>query len=235
MIQTKFDNGILTATLDRPEQANSFTVDMFRQMRNGLQRASRTPEVRVIVIDAIGEDFSLGEDLPNIAQSDLDQRHPALTFMREFAFYPKPIIANVHGHAFGLGMALLLHCDLVVADPNSRFRLPFIQHELIPTFATTLLLPQRIGPQRSAALMLLGEEFTAEQAFQWGLINQVANAQQRTQQIETWCARLCQIPEKILRQTKQLLKHSMNTSEEVMCNEWHLFSEYMSTPEAQEH
>ncbi|MFM2482175.1 enoyl-CoA hydratase/isomerase family protein [Celerinatantimonas sp. YJH-8] len=231
MIHTELNSGILAVTFNRPQECNSFNCDMFRRLRDRLKSAERNPDIRVIVVTGEGEHFSLGQDLNDMSHSILNNRHPAITFMREFAAFPKPIIANVHGNAFGLGMALLLHCDLVVADPNSRFQLPFSHQELVPLFASSMLLPQRIGPQRSTALLLLGEEFTAEQGYQWGLINQVAPQQQRDEIVARWGEQLCNIPERVIHQTKQLLHRSATRhSEEVMADEWHLFSEYMREP-----
>lgn len=230
MIKTHLSEHIFTVTLDRPEQDNSFTCTMFRLMRDQLKQAAQNHDIQVIVIEAKGQHFSLGEDVGDIAQSELDSRHPLLTFMREFAKFPKPIIANVHGNAFGFGMALLLHCDLVVADPDSRFQLPFIHQALMPLFATSTLLPQRIGPQRTASLLLLGEQFTAEQALQWGLINQVAHQQEREAFVQKWAKQLTELPELLVRQTKALLIQDSTDEEDVMRNEWHLFSERLHSP-----
>ncbi|MFM2486637.1 enoyl-CoA hydratase-related protein [Celerinatantimonas yamalensis] len=233
MIQSQLNEGILTVTLDRPDQSNSFTCEMFRTMRERMKDAALNSQIRVIILQAQGDHFSLGQDIEDLSHSQLDARHPALTFMREFALFPKPIIANVQGNAFGFGMALLLHCDLVVADPNSRFQLPFIRQELMPLFATSMLLPQRVGPQRSAALLLLAQQFSAEQACQWGLINEVANAETRQQLVTSWSQQLSQMPELLVRQTKQLLLNGQPTNDKVMCNEWHLFSESLHLPESQ--
>lgn len=231
MIETQLNNGILTITFNRPDEANSFNCDMFRQIRDNIKEVERNPEIRVVVVSGEGEHFSLGQDLNDITASTLNNRHPAITFMREFAAFPKPVIANVHGNAFGLGMALLLHCDLVVADPNSRFQLPFNCHELVPLFATSQLLPQRIGLQRSTALLLLGEEFSAEQGYQWGLINQIAHEPQREGIVEHWCQQICAMPERVARQTKKLLHQAATRHcDEVMADEWHLFGEYMKEP-----
>lgn len=234
MIQSQLVNHILTVTLDRPEKDNCFTCSMFRLMRDRLKQAANDNDIRVIVIDSRGEHFSLGEDLQDLATSELDYRHPALTFMREFAIFPKPIIANVHGNAFGFGMALLLHCDLIVADANSRFQLPFIRQELMPLFACSSLLPQRLGPQRTAALLLLCEQFTAEQACQWGLINQVCQRQERDLLVEKWSNQLAQLPELLVRQTKQLLSNATAINENILKDEWHLFQENLNIPQLQD-
>ncbi|MEI9905776.1 MAG: enoyl-CoA hydratase-related protein [Asticcacaulis sp.] len=89
-------------------------------------------------------------------------------------FFEKPLIAAVQGQAVGVGVTLLLHCDLVVAADNVRLTLPFLKLGLVPEAGSTLLLPQRIGHARAFAWMALGEAVGAEQALALGLVNRVA-------------------------------------------------------------
>ena len=79
----------------------------------------------------------------------------------------------MHGQTVGIGVTMLLHCDLVVAADSTRFSMPFVSLGLVPEAASSLLLPQRIGPQRAAELLLLGTPFDAPTAQSLGLVNRV--------------------------------------------------------------
>ena len=79
----------------------------------------------------------------------------------------------MHGQTVGIGVTLLLHCDLIVAARSTQFSMPFVSLGLVPEAASSLLLPRQLGPQRAAELLLLGEPFDAVRAERLGLINQV--------------------------------------------------------------
>ena len=87
-----------------------------------------------------------------------------LGFLRGLVNLQKPLVAAVHGQTVGIGVTMLLHCDLVVAADSTRFSMPFVSLGLVPEAASSLLLPQRIGPQRAAELLLLGTPFDAATA-----------------------------------------------------------------------
>ena len=82
----------------------------------------------------------------------------------------------LHGPTVGIGVTLLLHCDLVVAAARStRLITPFVQLGLVPEAASTLLLPRLLGHQRAAQLLFLGEPLDAATAREWGLVNRVVD------------------------------------------------------------
>ena len=96
--------------------------------------------------------------------------------LRALAECEIPLIAAVHGNCVGIGTTMLLHCDLVVADPGARFSLPFVDLGLVPEAASSLLLPRLAGRRRAARYLLLAEPFGAEEALHIGLVSHVAPA-----------------------------------------------------------
>jgi enoyl-CoA hydratase/carnithine racemase len=112
----------------------------------------------------------------------------------------------VNGPAVGIGTTLLLHCDLVYAGDDARFRLPFASLGLVPEFASSYLLPLVAGYQRAAELLLLGEAFDAQKAHAAGFVTAVVPAAQALDAAREAARKVAALPVKSVRLTKALLK-----------------------------
>ena len=119
---------------------------------------------------------------------------------------PVPVIAAVDGVAVGIGTTLLLHCDFVYATPNTMFVMPFIDLSVVPEFASSMLLPQRVGYAKAAEMLLLGERFDSATALQYGLINQVCNSDSLMATATATAQRLAAKPRSALIQSKALMR-----------------------------
>ncbi|MBJ8346942.1 enoyl-CoA hydratase-related protein [Antrihabitans sp. YC2-6] len=157
--------------LNRPDKYNAITQDMYTDLRLALVSADRDADVRAVVISGVGKAFTAGNDLNDFA-IDIDGKAPVQEFLRTIASISVPVIAAVNGLAVGVGVTMLLHCDLVYADPSASFQVPFVELGLVPEAASSLLLPQLIGARRSTELLLTGRKLTAIEAAAWGLINE---------------------------------------------------------------
>ncbi|PXW31843.1 UNVERIFIED_CONTAM: enoyl-CoA hydratase [Williamsia faeni] len=165
--------GFLTIIrLNRPEKYNAITQDMYTLLRHALLSADRDADVRTVIITGVGKAFTAGNDLNDFA-IQADGQAPVQQFLRTIAGLSVPVIAAVNGLAVGVGVTMLLHCDLVFADQSATFQVPFVDIGLVPEAASTLLLPQLIGARRSSDLLLTGRRLTADEAVSWGLINEV--------------------------------------------------------------
>jgi len=80
-----------------------------------------------------------------------------------------PLIAAVNGMAIGIGMTLLLHCDLVFVEPDAILCTPFVELGLVPEAASSLLLPRVVGARHAAELLLTGRRIDGNLAAAWGL------------------------------------------------------------------
>ncbi|MGZ3298710.1 MAG: enoyl-CoA hydratase-related protein, partial [Asticcacaulis sp.] len=173
--------GVLTLTLDRPRKKNALTRGMYTALSLALDAAALDDEVRCVLVTANGGDFCAGNDIFDFAQGVADYQSdtvglddlPVFRFLRSLTFFPKPLIAAVQGQAVGVGVTLLLHCDLVVAATDARLSLPFLKLGLVPEAGSSLLLPRRIGHARAFGWMALGERVGAEEAARLGLVNRV--------------------------------------------------------------
>lgn len=165
--------GFLTIIrLNRPDKYNAVTQEMYSDLSVALQAADRDTEVRAVVLTGVGKAFTAGNDLHDFA-IDVNGGTPVQEFLRTIAGVTVPVIAAVNGLAVGVGVTMLLHCDLVYADQSSSFQVPFVELALVPEAASSLLLPQLIGARRSTELLLTGRKLTANEAAGWGLINEV--------------------------------------------------------------
>ncbi len=229
--------GVLAITLSRPERRNAITVAMYDALAEAFESAAGNPDVRVISIDGDGQDFAAGNDLADFLQAPPRDSGeiPVWRLLRALAQCETPIVAAVHGNCVGIGTTMLLHCDLVVADPSTRFSLPFIDLALVPEAASTLLLPWLAGRRRAARYLLLGETFGADEALEIGIVSHLAPDGGAREMAAQLVGRLLAKPPEALRQSQMLLRHG--TSHEVLERmelESRLFSERLESAEVKQ-
>src|SRR5665811_1918214 len=130
--------------------------------------------VRVILLTGCEECFTSGNDLSDFVGSPpTGPESPVMQFLIAISEARKPIVAAVGGLAVGVGVTMLLHCDLVYAGSGATFQMPFVNLGLCPEAGSTLLLPRIMGHQRAAELLLLGEVFSAGKACKLGIITEI--------------------------------------------------------------
>jgi len=202
------DGGVLAITLARPERRNAITVAMYAALADAFESAPDDREIRVITLRGEGQDFAAGNDLEDFlrVRPEDGTENPVWRLLRALASCETPVVAAVQGNCVGIGTTMLLHCDLVVADPQTRFSLPFVDLGLVPEAASTLLLPQLAGRRRSARYLLLGEPFGAEEGREIGLVSHIAPEGAVEGLFEKLVGKLLAKPPEALRQTQQLLR-----------------------------
>lgn len=167
-ILTEIAGNVCTLRLDRPDRLNAIDEEMARQLLDGLRRAEQTAAVRVIVLAGNGRAFCAGRDISEAPTPEI------LALVQEVASVivecSKPVVAAVHGWVIGAGLEWMLDADLVIAARNARFRLPEVRIGVFATGGITSLLPRIAGLARAKGMLLLGDEFSAEQAARWGLV-----------------------------------------------------------------
>ena len=203
------NSGQLAITLARPKQRNALTVAMYAAMADAVESAADDPTIRVITIEGEGEDFTAGNDLydfladmPAPGTTDI----PVWRFLRAMAKNQVPIVAAIHGNSVGIGTTMLFHCDLVVAEEDSRFVMPFVDLGLVPEAASSLIMPRLAGRRRAARHILLGEPFGARDAADFGLVSHVVPKGTLDAALAKLVAALLAKPAEALRQTQALLR-----------------------------
>lgn len=206
-ISSSVASGVLTLSMQRPEKKNALNLQMYRQLTAALQQAQQDPEIKVVLLQGSKECFTSGNDLQDfLAAGELNSEHPVVQFLYAVAAFPKPLVAAVAGLAIGIGTTVLLHCDLVYATADCRLQMPFTLLGLCPEAASSLLLPQVAGYQRAAQYLLLAEPFSAEQAAQFGLVNEIVANDQVLAHAAAKARQLAALPAEAVQRSKALLK-----------------------------
>ena len=236
-ILTNKANGILTIEFNRPEKKNAITTAMYQSMADAIKDAEGDAAVRAIVIRGKPEVFTAGNDLDDFlknSSAELGDR-PVGQFMRALSGASKPVVAAVAGNAVGIGTTLLMHCDLVYAADNAKFAMPFTQLGLCPEFASSMLFPQMVGYARAAEKLLLGEAFTAQEAYDMGLVSKVLPVAELAEFAHGQATKLAALPASSLRVTKRLMRDAQAEAIKArMAEENKHFGEMLVAQEAKE-
>ncbi len=173
---------IALVTLNRPHKLNALTYAMNDRLLTLLDAIEDDRSIGAVVITGAGERaFSAGGDIPEFAASVKNgpeeavkafvRRGQAMT--RRMETFAKPIIAAVNGIAFGGGCEITEAVHLAVASDRAMFAKPEINIGIPPTFGGTQRLPRLAGRKRALELLLTGDTFTPQRAFELGLVNKV--------------------------------------------------------------
>jgi len=200
-------DGICEVRLNRPEKRNAITFLMYEQLTRALGAAQADESVRAVMLSGEGASFSAGNDLQDFLSGPaLSAAHPAMQFLRTLATFGKPLLAAVQGQTVGIGVTMLLHCDLIVAARAAQFSLPFVALGLVPEAGSSLLLPRLIGQQRAAELLFLGQPFNADTAYRLGLVNSVVEEGALLDETRALARAVAQQPPAALAATRRLLR-----------------------------
>jgi enoyl-CoA hydratase/carnithine racemase len=223
-------NNILRIQLNRPQKKNALTPAMYDSLREAIERANDDTDIHVITITGSGDSFCAGNDLNTFLDDPASEA--AARFIKAIATARAPIVAAVNGVAVGVGVTMLLHCDLVYAAEDARFNFAFIDLGLLPEAASSYLLPRMLGYAGAAELLMLGEAFSAERARKCGIVNQVVAAEALEALAQSKAAQLAAKPPEALRQTKMLLRRgTAQAVEETMALELDLIAERLVSDE----
>jgi methylglutaconyl-CoA hydratase len=173
---------VATVTLARPELHNAFNATMITELRDCFTALASDEAARVVVLTGAGPSFCAGADLNwmrgsldwSLEQSLADTE--VLATMFEAAWnLPRPLIGRINGAALGGGAGLVACCDIAVAVDSARFGFSEVKLGLLPAVIAQYVVP-KIGVSQARALFVSGERFTAERAFEIGLVHAVAPA-----------------------------------------------------------
>jgi enoyl-CoA hydratase/carnithine racemase len=201
------DGAVLRLAFNRPQKKNALTGDMYRTLIAAVEEAARDPAIGAILFEGKGGIFTAGNDIADfLTATEKEEEIPALEFIRLVARCETPLVAAVDGVAIGIGTTLLFHCDLVYATPAALFRMPFVDLGLVPEAGSSLLVPQRVGLQKAAQWLLLGEKFDAEEARLFGLVNEIAAAERLDELALSRARALATKPRNALAETRRLIR-----------------------------
>jgi enoyl-CoA hydratase len=179
---------VATVVMNRPEVKNALDGEMLVRLADAWQDINDDPQIRAAILTGAGDDaFCAGADLDRLVGMMQGKRPPETDFdkriIEDFTLIYKgllrsydvlkPLIAAVRGYCIAGGSEILQATDIRVAATTSRFAIAEVKHSLFPMGGSTVRLPRQIPYCRAMEILLAGEQFSAADALQWGLINKV--------------------------------------------------------------
>jgi 2-(1,2-epoxy-1,2-dihydrophenyl)acetyl-CoA isomerase len=210
-VLSEIDGRVGRVKLNRPEAKNAITVEL----SHGLATAVRElePDVDVIVIRGAGGTFCAGGDVAQLDALRAKGRDDLATMFSAFrdarsaiAQAQVPVVSVVEGHAVAGGFELLQSCDIVLAAESAVFSDIHARFGQIPGGGGTQLLPRLVGLSRASGLVLTGDSLTARQAFEWGLVYEVAADDALDSALESLISRLTRGSRAARTQSKRLMR-----------------------------
>lgn len=225
---------VLALTLNRPEKKNAICQDMYQMLADKINEAAANFSIRVVVLNSSGDSFTAGNDINDFANNpQMGEGSPVFNFLFAIHNFPKPLIASVKGRAVGIGTTMLMHCDLVTANPDTKFSMPFVSLGLVAEGGSSYLFPRLVGHVKAAEIFLTGRTFSADEALAMGLINKVATDELAAAM--EFANEIAQQPPNAVINTKALLKSSSHEAlNQVMRAEGELFRMATESDEAQQ-
>jgi enoyl-CoA hydratase/carnithine racemase len=233
---------VAVITLNRPERLNAWTRRMSIEMTHAIARTNDDPALGAIVLIGAGRGFCAGADVHDQFNARLEARAAGkdeewldndwVTTVRQ----AKPIIAAVNGVAVGIGMTMVLPCDVILASDQARFGMFFIKMALVPELASTYFLVQRMGFAHASEMCLSGRMYSAEEADRTGLVNRVVAHDALRVEALAVAGTIAANPDRHLRWIKRLLTENAANQDyrAVMALENDLLEQSIASPEHRE-
>ena len=215
----KFDieDGIATITLSRPDAANALDLTMARELSDVAIICDEADDVRVVVIRGEGKMFCAGGDLsvmgdaghtaPAVIKQMAGDLHMALSRLNRM---DAPVIAAINGTAAGAGFSIAVATDLAIAVDSAKFTMAYTNAGLSPDGSSSYFLPRRVGDRRARELMLTNRLLSAQEALDWGILNQVVSADEFDDAVAKLASSFATGPTRAFGQVKQLLTASFD-------------------------
>lgn len=220
-------DGIARIELNRPDQGNAFDIALAREFETAVRECSIDNAVRVVVLTGNGKLFCGGGDLAYFSASGdsvgrdikelADSLHCAYsTLMR----MPKPLIVALNGTAAGIGLSLALLGDITLSVESAKFVAAYTDVGLSPDGGLTYFLPRIIGVKRASEFILTSGRVGAQQALEWGMVNEVVPSNEELEsRTQTLAQKLSQASPGSLASAKSLLLSSQSLSLEALLHE----------------
>lgn len=211
-IHLEIRESVAFLSLARPEAANTMNLEFGREFLAAAFVIEAAPSVRAVLLTGQGKNFCFGGDLKGMVASGADVRaylselttnlHAGMALL---ARLDAPVIAAVNGTAAGAGLGLVLAADLAIAARSAKFAPAYTGVGLTPDAGCTFMLPRAVGYKRAMELLLTNRVLDAQQALDWGLVNQVVEDGTLAETAAALAARLAAGPAGAFGAVKRLL------------------------------
>jgi 2-(1,2-epoxy-1,2-dihydrophenyl)acetyl-CoA isomerase len=212
----------LVIRLNKPQARNAFDLEMRQGIAEAVYEARDNAEVRAVVVTGSGSAFCAGGDLKSLSAekrpvfADRDRIRRLHVWFRELTNLEKPVIAAVHGPAFGAGFILALASDFVLATPSARFCAVFTRVGLVPDLGAFFLLPRIVGLQRAKDLVFSAREVDAKEALDLGILYRIVEPDRLLDEALALAARYHDASTEALGIAKNILNRSFNLDQDTL-------------------
>lgn len=211
---------VLAIRIVNPARKNALDIHAYRDLSRYLEQAEEDPEIKSVIITGHNDYFCSGHDVDDFINNPIqDESHPVFEFMLRLSQFKKPVIAAVEGFAVGIGVTLLLHCDLVYAGKSSFFKMPFTRLGLCPEFAATFIIPKCTSHCIATELLVIGCTWHADRFCEKGFINAVCEDGMAFDMAMKNAEELSLLPMEAVIKTKKLIKDNFALNVETSMRE----------------
>ncbi len=216
----RIEGPIATITLNRPAAFNSINLALAQTLERLAAEIEASDAIRVVVIEGEGRAFCAGGDLQTIgAAAEANTVTPVVgellkhyhAFIEAVRRMPKIVLTSVHGSAAGAGMGLAFVADLCIATEDAKFTPAYAKIGVSPDGGSTVGIVGTVGTRRALQIFLAEDGFTAQQAYEWGLVAKVVPATELKAATRQFAARLAQNPPAAIAGTKSLVYQAPTT------------------------
>lgn len=202
--------GVATITFNRAAKLNAFTFKMLEEVNQVLEKEGA--DSRVIVFRGIGRAFSAGDDLIDMGGDGhplyrMRAGHHAL--VKRIRALRIPVIAAIHGYAFGAAFDLILACDFRVMAHSAVIGDFRITRAINSMSGAAFWLPRYVGMGRASEILLLGERITAEQALNWGLVTRIFPDDEFDDGVTSFAHKIAAMPTAVIGTNKSLMNFGL--------------------------
>lgn len=232
-VTVETSNRVMTVTMNRPDKKNAINQAMYAAMADAILAYGTDDATRALVITGTGDMFSAGKDLKEVefGEGMPAGEPPVVRFLRAIRDCPKPIIGAVNGGAVGIGLTMLLHCDLVYVAESARLSAPFASLGLVPEAASSILLPAAVGAAVANDIFMTGRWLSAAEALDFGLAARMFPDADFAAEVGKIAAQVAASAPTAMKRTKALVRHRAEEIATQMDRELAVFAEQLRSPE----
>jgi enoyl-CoA hydratase/carnithine racemase len=244
-IQVEQQERVLLITLARPERMNAWTPQMAVELSEAVAHANDDASIGAIVLTGAGKGFCAGADMSDTFERRIGGDDPGQDTAGGEGGLPrgldwvaqvrdaKPMIAAVNGAAVGVGLTMILPCDVIVASDRAKFGMFFVKVGLVPELASTHFLVQRMGFGRASEMCLSGRLYGAAEAVEKGLADHLVPHEALLEKSLAIAREIAGNPAPQLRMIKQLLTRNGSATDlrDIQRSESALLRECWKSPE----
>ena len=215
-LKIEIKNNAAYIILNRPDRLNSFDMQLGKELYQVLHEIKNKSDIRSVIIKGTGKGFCGGGDVKEMHNAEdkpqflreltRDAIHKCVIEMRNME---KPVIAAINGAAFGAGLSLALACDIIIAVKEAKFGTAFIGIGLAPGCGTQFFT-KLTGYQRACEYILTSKVFTAEKAYELGIVNKIVESKDLDETVEQFVEKFRKLPPIAVGKAKMLINKSLD-------------------------